>query len=149
MSRQGAAGKFRIQPAVQDGYGAFRANDQAPAIKTLRCVFCDQEKQLDAFSKTQVAKATHNPYAPPGWNKKQKTVTCKQCTAKQSATLQCMTCTLKKPLEQFAKNQRKHAERARCLKCMAKREEEDMNDSDPDYSSDEDGPSHETWHDIM
>ena len=116
-------------------------------------------------------------YAPPGYNnKKPKNITCKQCTAKQTASLQCMTCTKTKPLEQFAKvkkfthrsyvkrnkkklimyvyisqNQRKHAEKARCLKCMKKREDEDMNDSDPDYSSDEDSddPNYETWHDIM
>ena len=34
---------------------------------------------------------------------------------------------------------------------MKKREDEDMNDSDPDYSSDDDSddPNYETWHDIM
>lgn len=42
-------------------------------------------------------------YAPPGYNKKSKNITCKQCTAKQTASLQCMTCTKTKPLEQFAK----------------------------------------------
>ncbi|KAI7856113.1 hypothetical protein BDC45DRAFT_72958 [Circinella umbellata] len=138
MSRQGPAGKFRIQPIQNEGYGALGSNDQTPTLKTLKCVFCDQ--------------ATFNPYAPPGYNnKKPKNITCKQCTAKQTASLQCMTCTKTKPLEQFAKNQRKHAEKARCLKCMKKREDEDMNDSDPDYSSDEDSddPNYETWHDIM
>lgn len=42
-------------------------------------------------------------YAPPGWNKKPKQIICKQCTAKQTVTLTCMTCTKTKPLEQFAK----------------------------------------------
>ncbi|KAI8140733.1 hypothetical protein BJV82DRAFT_622298 [Fennellomyces sp. T-0311] len=149
MSRQGPAGKFRVTPAYQEGYGAYMANDQTPTVKKLRCVFCNEEKQLDAFSKTQIAKATYNPYAPPGWNKKPKNITCKKCTAKQINSLQCMTCTETKPLEQFAKNQRRHSEKARCLKCMKKREEEDMNDSDPDYSSDDDDDPYETWDDIM
>ncbi|CDH56129.1 hypothetical protein RO3G_16263 [Lichtheimia corymbifera JMRC:FSU:9682] len=143
----GPAGKFHIEASWNEAHGTYRANDQMPLPKTLKCIFCDQEKQLDAFSKTQLAKATFNPYAPAGYNNKKKTITCKQCTAKQTVTLTCMTCTKTKPLEQFARNQRRHNEKARCLKCMKKREEEDMNDSDPDYSSDDD-ELRETWHDF-
>lgn len=46
---------------------------------------------------------THTAYAPAGYNNKKKTITCKQCTAKQTVTLTCMTCTKTKPLEQFAR----------------------------------------------
>ncbi|KAI9316746.1 Stc1 domain-containing protein [Dichotomocladium elegans] len=148
MSRQGPAGKFRLETSWNDPHGTFKSNDQQPAPKSLKCVFCNQEKRIDAFSKTQVQKATFNPYAPAGWNNKKKTVVCKQCTAKQTVNLTCMTCTKTKPLEQFAKNQRRHAEKARCLKCMKKREEEDVQDSDPDDSSDDEF-LHETWHDHM
>ncbi|KAL0092556.1 hypothetical protein J3Q64DRAFT_1719539 [Phycomyces blakesleeanus] len=138
MSRQGPAGKFRIQPAFQDGYGTQGANDQSPKLKSLRCVFCSIDKPLDAFSQTQIQKATFNPYAPPSYNKgtKAKQISCKQCTASVNSTLTCMTCTKTKPLESFAKVQRKHAEKARCLKCMKKREEEDLDDSE--YDSDDD-----------
>ncbi|KAI9027138.1 hypothetical protein CLU79DRAFT_788620 [Phycomyces nitens] len=160
MSRQGPAGKFRIQPGFQDGYGTQGANDQSPKLKSLRCVFCSIDKPLDAFSQTQIQKATFNrklyhesnlliicaflliillpAYAPPSYSKGQKAkqISCKQCTASVNCTLTCMTCSKTKPLESFAKVQRKHAEKARCLKCMKKREEEDLDDSE--YDSDDD-----------
>ncbi|KAG0178299.1 hypothetical protein DFQ28_008101 [Apophysomyces sp. BC1034] len=105
------------------------------------------DKQLDAFSKTQIQKATVNPYAPPGYNKQKKHISCKQCTASQTSSLTCMTCTRTKPLEDFAKSQRRNAEKARCLNCMKKREEEHISDSE-DVSDDSDCYN-ETWHDIM
>ncbi|KAL1928646.1 hypothetical protein VTP01DRAFT_2432 [Rhizomucor pusillus] len=147
--RQGPAGQFRVESPFGNSYGsygAYGANNQSAEPKTARCVFCDKEKPADAFSKSQWSKVTWNPYAPPGYNRKPKAITCKQCTAKQSDMLQCMICTLKKPKEQFAKNQRRNAERARCLKCMKKREEEDVHDSEPDDSSDDDY-GNETWYD--
>ncbi|KAI8384330.1 uncharacterized protein BYT42DRAFT_257242 [Radiomyces spectabilis] len=60
MSRQGPANKIRVQLGYEEQHGTFAANDQSK-ITTLRCVFCNQDKQLDAFSKTQVTKATFNP----------------------------------------------------------------------------------------
>lgn len=49
-------------------------------------------------------------------------------------------------LSGLEQNQRRNAERARCLKCMKKREEEDVHDSEPDDSSDDDY-GNETWYD--
>ncbi|KAI8074689.1 hypothetical protein BC940DRAFT_288845 [Gongronella butleri] len=108
-------------------------------VTHLTCSFCSEEKLLSAFSKTQVMKATYNPYAPPGWNNKKKVISCKACTAGQNTKMKCMTCEKVQPLENYAKSQRKHADKARCLKCMKKREEEDVwnsasdsDDSDPE-----------------
>ncbi|KAI7863611.1 hypothetical protein BDF14DRAFT_1842565 [Spinellus fusiger] len=142
MSRNGPAGKIHLENAFHNGHSTQGANDQSPKIKSLRCIFCSMDKPLDAFSQTQIQKATFNPYAPPSYNKglKSKQISCKQCTAGVTVSLTCMLCTIKKPLEQFAKVQRKHNEKARCLKCMKKREEEDVDDSDYDseYDSEDD-----------
>ena len=54
--------------------------------------------QWRIFTDTQLSA-----YAPAGYNNKKKTITCKQCTAKQTVNLTCMTCTKTKPLEHFAR----------------------------------------------
>ncbi|CAO3592324.1 unnamed protein product [Absidia cylindrospora] len=117
---------------------SYKANSQLVPSTTLKCTFCKQEKPLDAFTKTQITKATYNPYAPPGFNNKKKSISCKACTIESKKSLRCMTCAKDMPLERFAKSQRKHSDRARCLKCMKKREEEDVwaSESDSDSSGD-------------
>ncbi|KAI8335736.1 hypothetical protein BC941DRAFT_338224, partial [Chlamydoabsidia padenii] len=109
---------------------------QLASVTHLRCTFCDMDKPLDAFSKTQIMKGTFNPHAPPSVNAQKKHVSCKACTLGSNKSMRCMTCAKHMPLEQFAKSQRKHADRARCLKCMKKREEEDVwaSESDSDDS---------------
>ncbi|CAO3685834.1 unnamed protein product [Rhizopus stolonifer] len=113
------------------------ANRQYGPLKSLKCVFCNVDKPLDAFSQTQIAKATHNPFAPAGYNKKPKTISCKNCTSSQNTHLTCMICAKTQPLEKFAKSQRRNAEKARCIKCIKKREEEDVWASEPDTDSDD------------
>ncbi|ORY94846.1 hypothetical protein BCR43DRAFT_494690 [Syncephalastrum racemosum] len=151
MNRTGPAGRFsNAAYSNLDPHGTYKANDQTTALpKTLHCVFCNEDKQLDAFTKSQIAKVTYNPWAPPSYNKKQKTVCCKKCTAKQTQKLTCASCTRTKPLESFAKNQRRNAHMARCLKCMKKREEEDVHDSEPDDDSESEGSENETWDDWL
>jgi len=57
-----------------------------------------------------------------------------------------MICTKTKPLEGFAKAQRRNAEKARCLACMKKYHEEDIYDSEEDSDDYGDG---ETWNDVL
>ncbi|GAN10650.1 hypothetical protein MAM1_0381c10194 [Mucor ambiguus] len=139
MSLQDPAGRYNN---VASGYNkngsANGANSQAKQLKTLRCVFCDMDKPLDAFSATQIQKATYNPYAPPSFNAKKKTISCKKCTPAQTTHLTCMICSKTMPLDKFAKSQRKNAEKARCIKCIKKREQEDVWASDPDTDSEDD-----------
>ncbi|ORX57471.1 hypothetical protein DM01DRAFT_1406036 [Hesseltinella vesiculosa] len=117
-------------------YGAHGPKNLTARIESLKCTFCNEEKTLDHYSKTQVTKALPNPYAPPNWNNKKKVISCKACTIGQTTKMKCMTCDKQKPLSSFAKTQRKHADRARCLSCMKKREDEDVwaSDSDSDDS---------------
>ncbi|KAI8085143.1 uncharacterized protein BX664DRAFT_338620 [Halteromyces radiatus] len=129
-------------------YSAFGANSQAVTITSLKCTFCNMDKPLDAFSKTQVMKATYNPHAPPSYNAQKKHISCKKCTLGSVKSMRCMTCAKHMPLEQFAKSQRKHADRARCLKCMKKREEEDVWCSEPD-SDDSDDNNKGKWDDFL
>ncbi|CAO3611763.1 unnamed protein product [Mucor hiemalis] len=119
-------------------YGNTGANSVQDIPKTLRCVFCKTDKPLDAFSQTQIAKATYNSYAPPSYNNKAKTISCKKCSPTQQTHLTCMICNKTQPLDKFAKNQRRNAEKARCLKCNKKRDEEDVWASDPDTDSEND-----------
>ncbi|KAI8890015.1 hypothetical protein K501DRAFT_237674 [Backusella circina FSU 941] len=132
MNRNGGYSNY-----APPGHSSAGSNNQAETLKTLKCVFCNEDKPLDAFSATQIQKATFNPYCPPSYNKKKKTVSCKKCTSTQNTSLTCMICSKTKPLEHFAKSQRKNAEKARCILCIKKREEEDVWDSD-DTDSDDD-----------
>ncbi|KAL9542990.1 hypothetical protein MBANPS3_008331 [Mucor bainieri] len=85
------------------------------------------------------ASAGSNSYAPPSFNAKKKAITCKSCTASCNTHLTCMICSKKMPLNKFANIQRRNHERARCKKCIEKRQEEDVwsendiTDSDEDY----------------
>ncbi|CEG73454.1 hypothetical protein RMATCC62417_08833 [Rhizopus microsporus] len=117
-------------------HSATNANNNQ-RLQKLKCVFCNTDKPLDAFSQTQISKATFNPYAPPSYNKKPKQVTCKTCTSRQNTHLTCMMCNKRQPLDKFAKSQRRNAEKARCRKCIEKREKEDVWASDPDTDSDD------------
>ncbi|KAI8987021.1 Stc1 domain-containing protein [Pilobolus umbonatus] len=132
MSRQGPAGQFSKNVSQT----TFNGNKNGQ-LRSLHCVFCDADKPLEEFSATQIQKATYNPFAPPGYNAKKKTISCKKCTASQNTSLTCMICSKTKPLEQFAKSQRRNAEKARCMKCIKKREEEDVWASDPDTDEDD------------
>ncbi|CAO3668245.1 unnamed protein product [Umbelopsis vinacea] len=129
-------------------HGAARSNYQDATPVTYDCIFCKRALPSEAFSKTQLSKVTFNPWAPPNYNKKkQQQICCKQCTPGQSTSLTCMICTKTKPLEGFAKAQRRNAEKARCLKCMQKYHDEDIYDSEEDS---EDYDDHiETWNDIV
>ncbi|KAI8977421.1 Stc1 domain-containing protein [Mycotypha africana] len=110
---------------------------QPQQYQTLKCVFCQQEKPLDAFSKSQLNKVLPNEFAP--WvDPSKKNISCKKCTAGSNTSLKCMLCGITKPLDQFAKNQRREAEKARCLKCMKKRAEEDPWATEPDSDDDDD-----------
>ncbi|CAO3594803.1 unnamed protein product [Absidia cylindrospora] len=64
----------------QFGHSTFQANTQNVTVTALKCTFCEVEKPLDAFSKTQVMKVTYNSYAPPSYNNQKKHVSCKACT---------------------------------------------------------------------
>ncbi|KAH8552364.1 Stc1 domain-containing protein [Umbelopsis sp. PMI_123] len=127
-------------------HGASRSNQQSPAPATYTCIFCKRNLPAESFSKTQLSKVTYNPWAPHSYNKKKQQICCKQCTPGQSTTLTCMTCTKTKQLEDFAKAQRRNAEKARCLACMQKYHDEDIYDSEED--SDDYGDA-ETWNDIL
>ncbi|OBZ90262.1 hypothetical protein A0J61_01679 [Choanephora cucurbitarum] len=138
MSRPGPAGKYNNFSHGFQGYSASNSNAlHGEQPKTLRCVFCDTDKPLESFSQTQIAKATFNPYAPPSFNNKKKTISCKKCTASQTTHLTCMLCSKTKPLDKFAKSQRRNQEKARCMQCIKKREEEDVWASEPDTESDD------------
>ncbi|KAG2177735.1 hypothetical protein INT43_002982 [Umbelopsis isabellina] len=123
-------------------HGAAHANQQSRGPPTYDCMFCKRNLPAEAFSKTQLSKATYNPWAPPGYNKKKQHICCKQCSPGQSSTLTCMVCTKTKPLKGFAKAQRRNAEKARCLICMQKYHDEDIYDSEEDSDDYGDG---ETW----
>lgn len=78
-------------------------------------------------------------------------VTCKTCTPGQTTELFCYICETAKGLGEFAKNQRKDPDKARCTKCVnrvletepdmtppssdAEEEEEDTDDDDVRFSS--------------
>ncbi|KAK4517032.1 uncharacterized protein ATC70_000360 [Mucor velutinosus] len=112
---------------------------QTDIPKTLQCVFCKKDKPYEAFSTTMISKTSYNPYAPSSFNAKKKAISCKSCTATSVTHLTCMICSEKMPLNKFANTQRKNHERARCKKCIEKRQEEDVwsdndiTDSDDDY----------------
>ncbi|GAA5799543.1 hypothetical protein HPULCUR_004959 [Helicostylum pulchrum] len=114
------------------------ANSGQGMLSTLRCVFCKTEKPLESFSATQIQKATFNPYAPVSYNSKPKTICCKKCSPTQQTHLTCSICSKTQPLDKFAKSQRRNAEKARCIKCNKKREEEDVWASDPETESEDD-----------
>ncbi|RUO96860.1 hypothetical protein BC936DRAFT_141340 [Jimgerdemannia flammicorona] len=126
----------------RNNHSTYDANRQAPIGRTatLYCAYCSCYKPPNAFSNTQLDKAgsRHHP------------LRCKQCTPAQQLSLTCMICAKTKPLDGFAKAQRKNAEKARCLKCMQTRE-----DDNPNMSEDEDGDLEEdenyieTWHDVV
>ncbi|KAI8576622.1 hypothetical protein K450DRAFT_255907 [Umbelopsis ramanniana AG] len=130
-------------------HGASRSNSQTPTPTTFDCIFCKKNLPAEAFSKTQLSKVTYNPWAPQGFknNKKKQQICCKQCTPGQSTTLTCMICTKTKKLEDFAKAQRRNAEKARCLACMKKYHDEDIYDSEDDL--DDDYGDGETWNDVL
>ncbi|SAM03126.1 hypothetical protein [Absidia glauca] len=111
------------------GHSSYGANTQLASVSSLRCTFCNEV-------------TTH---APPGFNSQKKHVSCKSCTLGSNKSMRCMTCTKHMPLEQFAKSQRKNADRARCLKCMKKREEEDVWASQSDSDDSDQGK----WDDYL
>ncbi|KAF0424063.1 Stc1 domain-containing protein [Gigaspora rosea] len=133
-------------------HSAQNANSQEPKLPSvLFCYGCEKEKPIHSFSKTQITKAMsniHNRYAPKGRTTKRHHTTCKQCTPQQNTSLTCMVCTKTMPLDKFAKAQRKNAEKARCIECMKKQQDEDTDDSE-DYDESEDGSYNETWDDIL
>ncbi|KAI9258099.1 Stc1 domain-containing protein [Phascolomyces articulosus] len=121
---------------------------ERPRIKLLKCVFCKEEKQVKEFSEMQIAKATYNLYAPSVVTEyRLKYISCLKCTDTQRKTLTCWKCTKMKSLDQFSRMQRRNNERARCLQCMKKRNDEDVNDSEPEYSSEDD--SLDNWDDYL
>lgn len=67
-------------------------------------------------------------------------VTCKTCTPGQTTELTCYICEITKGLTEFAKNQRKDPDRARCLKCITKvlETEPDMSPPSSDAEEEED-----------
>ncbi|RIA96566.1 Stc1 domain-containing protein [Glomus cerebriforme] len=133
-------------------HSAKHANQQgSKPPKEIFCYGCNKNKPSHSFSKTQLTKYMSNianEYAPHGRTLKKHHTMCKACTPQQNSTLTCMLCTRTKPLEKFAKAQRKNAEKARCLQCMKKREEDDIDDSEPD-TEDSDGSYNETWDDVL
>lgn len=56
-------------------------------------------------------------------------VTCKTCTPGQTTELTCYICDTTKGLDEFAKNQRKDPDKARCTKCVNR-----VLDTEPDMS---------------
>uniref|UniRef100_A0A1D1ZK52 Meiotic chromosome segregation protein P8B7.28c n=1 Tax=Anthurium amnicola TaxID=1678845 RepID=A0A1D1ZK52_9ARAE len=132
-------------------HSAKGANSQEPKPpEKIKCYGCNKEKAAHSFSKTQIAKYmsnVYNQYAPHGRTTKKHHIMCKQCTPQQNNSLTCMVCTRTKSLEHFSKAQRKNAEKARCLECMKKREDDDIDDSEPDPDSD--GSFNDTWDDIL
>lgn len=56
-------------------------------------------------------------------------VTCKTCTPGQTTELTCYICDTTKGLDEFAKNQRKDPDKARCIKCVNR-----VLDTEPDMS---------------
>ncbi|KAL7335196.1 hypothetical protein PS15p_200705 [Mucor circinelloides] len=139
MTDRRPAGKYNnIVKSINTNSSA-GANVQTDVPKTLRCVFCQKDKPLEAFSATMISKATYNPYAPPSFNAKKKVISCKNCTSSSTTHLTCMICSKRKPLNNFANTQRKNHDRARCKICIEKRQEEDVwsdnniTDSEDDY----------------
>ncbi|CAG8454107.1 9765_t:CDS:2 [Paraglomus brasilianum] len=130
-------------------FGSGGPNSQSQP-KLVFCHGCKKDKPQHTFSKTQLAKHMSNfsnQYAPKGRTTKIHHTMCKQCTPQQNLKLTCMLCTRTKPLEDFAKAQRKNAEKAKCLSCMKKREKQDLTDSEPD--DDSEGEYNDTWDDIL
>ncbi|KAG2189771.1 hypothetical protein INT46_007188 [Mucor plumbeus] len=136
MSERGPAGSYNnIVKSINNNASA-GANSKSDTPKTFKCVFCLKDKPMDAFSASMISKATYNPYAPSSYNAKKKPISCKSCTSISSTHLTCMVCSKKMPLNKFALSQRKNHDRARCKKCIEKRQEEDVwsdNDTDSDY----------------
>ncbi|KAI7852989.1 hypothetical protein BDC45DRAFT_512012 [Circinella umbellata] len=126
---------YNSQQEQQEDYNNRR--HQQPPLKFLTCVFCKMEKSVKEFSEMQVAKATYNLYAPSLSSSNSKYISCLNCTDIQQKTLKCFKCLRTKQLNGFSKYQKKQGDKARCHECMKKRNEEDVNDSEPSYSSDE------------
>ncbi|KAJ3092418.1 hypothetical protein HK102_007615 [Quaeritorhiza haematococci] len=83
----------------------------------LFCYSCSLEKPVDCFSRSQVRKAAgggprHRP-------------TCKACTPTQTTHLTCTMCERRLELSCFSKAQRRMGDLARCLVCVAMRDEDD------------------------
>ncbi|KAI8136671.1 Stc1 domain-containing protein [Fennellomyces sp. T-0311] len=114
-------------------------------FKTLNCVFCRQEKPIKEFSEMQLAKASYISHMPSQVDSKLRQISCINCTDKQVERLRCWSCHKTMTLDKFAKKQRRSGEKARCLACMKKRDDEDVNDSQPEYSSD--GSYSDSWDD--
>ncbi|KAK9760038.1 hypothetical protein K7432_016350 [Basidiobolus ranarum] len=79
------------------------------------CYSCKKYKPLDNFSKSQRAKA--NP-STNGNESRGKMASCQLCTPPTNSELTCSLCEKTKSLKEFAKNQRKFHDLARCLDCM-------------------------------
>lgn len=72
-------------------------------------------------------------------------VTCKTCTPGQTTELFCYICETAKGLDEFAKNQRKDPDKARCTKCVTKvlETEPDMTPPSSDAEEEEDTDNEE------
>lgn len=106
---------FDKKPGASTG-----ANRDGGAPSQIRCAVCQKTKSREEFSKRQLLKFT-------SYNKGSRTtkkdvdsvhVTCTLCTAGQTVELKCYVCDKVKGLEDFAKNQRKDPDNARCTKCV-------------------------------
>ncbi|RPB08305.1 hypothetical protein P167DRAFT_578405 [Morchella conica CCBAS932] len=96
------------------------ANRDGGAPSQIRCAVCKKTKSREEFSNRQLLKFT-------SYNKGSRTtkkdvdsvhVTCTLCTAGQTVELKCYVCDKVKGLHEFAKNQRKDPDNARCIKCV-------------------------------
>ncbi|KAI9820611.1 MAG: hypothetical protein M1827_004980 [Pycnora praestabilis] len=103
------------------GYNAAAARqlEQVQIPDKIKCKLCKKVKMQSAYSKRQLGdlrtEIFHN-------GKINTTVTayvrCRQCTAQQNNELTCIICDEIKPLDGFAKAQRRNADTARCLNCV-------------------------------
>ncbi|RPA97140.1 hypothetical protein L873DRAFT_1771828 [Choiromyces venosus 120613-1] len=91
------------------------SNTGAPT--SITCNVCHRKKPQSSFAGRQLGKFTSYNKAfvrDPGSVK----VTCKDCTTQQTTELTCCVCSSTKPLDAFAKNQRKIPDQARCKDCV-------------------------------
>ncbi|RUS19066.1 hypothetical protein BC937DRAFT_88028 [Endogone sp. FLAS-F59071] len=126
----------------KSSHSAYGANRQGSLARksALHCTFCKRDKPPNSFSNTQIEKAGSPNHL----------LRCKQCTPPQQLSLTCMLCAKTKSLSGFAKAQRKNAERARCLRCMEQRENDDPNISEDSGENVEEDDDHtETWNDVL
>ncbi|KAF8930378.1 Stc1 domain-containing protein [Dissophora ornata] len=95
------------------------------------CYGCEATKPRQAFSETQLKKASNR-----GANHQ---IMCKNCIPSQATSLKCIRCSKTLPLDSFSKTQRKRQERAICLDCreLITKEDSEVDDVDVDIEEDE------------